>query len=279
MQKTGLNRDTIDKFYTKQSVATECVIIAREKLLIEPTKDIIIEPSAGNGSFITEIKNTCQNTIFYDIEPEHCEIVKQDYLTIDLKEIEMPDLYTKIHIMGNPPFGRQSSIAIKFIKKSAEVADSISFILPKSFKKDSMRRHFPINFHLIYEKDIETKSFIQDDAVIDVPCVFQIWQRQDNERFIKPKETELKNIYKFVNKDEMPDISIRRVGGTAGKIDDTNIETKNIQSHYFIKFDPSVNKKNIIDKLKNISYTENNTVGPKSISKQEFIREFNKILQ
>ena len=39
--------------------------------------------------------------------------------------------FNKIHIIGNPPFGRQSSLAIKFIKKSVEYCDSISFILPK----------------------------------------------------------------------------------------------------------------------------------------------------
>ena len=46
----------------------------------------------------------------------------------------------KIHVIGNPPFGRQSSLAIKFIKKSCSFSDTISFILPKSFKKDSMKK-------------------------------------------------------------------------------------------------------------------------------------------
>jgi hypothetical protein len=44
-----------------------------------------------------------------------------------------------IHIIGNPPFGRQSSTAIKFIKKSCLFCNSLSFILPKSFKKDSLK--------------------------------------------------------------------------------------------------------------------------------------------
>ena len=81
----------------------------------------------------------------------------------------------------------------------------------------------------------------------------------------------------FVKQDENPDISFRRVGVNAGKIDTINLPDKSIQSHYFIKFKDGIDKKIIIDKLTNIIYDDNNTVGPKSISKQEIIKEFNKI--
>jgi hypothetical protein len=56
------------------------------------------------------------------------------------------------------------------------------------------------------------------------------------------------------------------------------INNKSLQSHYFIKF---TNKKTIdenIETLKLIKFNFNNTVGPKSISKQELIEEFNKLL-
>ena len=81
----------------------------------------------------------------------------------------------------------------------------------------------------------------------------------------------------FVNKMEDPDISFRRVGVNAGKID-TYITDKSIQSHYFIKF---TNNKLLYNNVKNIStikYSFNNTVGSKSISKQELIKEFIKVL-
>ena len=68
--------------------------------------------------------------------------------------------YPKIHVIGNPPFGRQASFAIKFIKLCCEFATTISFILPKSFKKTSMQKHFSINYHLIYENDLPDNSFL-----------------------------------------------------------------------------------------------------------------------
>jgi predicted RNA methylase len=277
MQTTGLKRDPIDKFYTSSSVAKECITDITQHLHIDIEKDIIIEPSAGNGSFIAEIKKICNNTLFYDIAPESDEIIKQDYLQLDLQGIEMPDLSTKIHIIGNPPFGRQSTLAIQFIKKSATVADTISFILPKSFKKDSMIRHFPKNFHLIYQKDIATNSFLRNNVITDVPCVLQIWEKRDFDRITSQKMQTDPAIYQFVKFNELPDISFRRVGVNAGVIDDVNLSIKSPQSHYFIKFAPTVNKKDIIATLRSISYVSDNTVGPKSISKQEIIKEFNKI--
>ena len=78
----------------------------------------------------------------------------------------------------------------------------------------------------------------------------------------------------FVKKEDEPHISFRRVGVNAGFID-INFKDKNIQSHYFIKF---TNDKSIEDnlmKLSNITFDTNNTVGPKSISKQEIISVFN----
>ena len=38
--------------------------------------DLIIEPSAGNGSFIKGIKSLTNNFIFFDIEPDNEEIIK-----------------------------------------------------------------------------------------------------------------------------------------------------------------------------------------------------------
>ena len=84
----------------------------------------------------------------------------------------------KIHIIGNPPFGRQSSLAIKFIKNLVNIAIVCLFILPKSFKKDSMKKHFPLEYHLIFEFDLPENSFIVDDKEHNVPCVFQIWEKK-----------------------------------------------------------------------------------------------------
>ena len=111
---SGLKRNTIDKYYTNNFIVNEIIQIIKLQNIIN-NDDLIIEPSAGNGAFINGIKSLTSNYLFYDIEPEHKEIIKQDFLSLDLTNII--NRYKNIHIIGNPPFGRQSSTAIKFIKK------------------------------------------------------------------------------------------------------------------------------------------------------------------
>ena len=230
-QDVGLLRNTIDKYYTNPNVANLCIDKIMEYL--SPNKeDLLIEPSAGNGSFIKGMKEISNRCEFYDIEPENSEIIKQDYMALNIERLLNET--NLIHVIGNPPFGRQSSMAIKFIKHSSKFANSISFILPKSFKKDSMQKHFPLDFHLIFEQDIEENGFLVDDNVYDVPCVFQIWQRKGENRSVSEKL--IPKGFQFVKKSENPDIAFRRVGVYAGNIFKDDIENKSEQSHYFIKF-------------------------------------------
>ena len=267
-QTVGLKRNTIDKYYTKPAIAEQCLSAFNNAVTLAPN-DYIIEPSAGNGAFIPGIKALTNNYYFYDLEPANDEIIKKDYLKGDYS-----DTGQNIHTIGNPPFGRQSSLAIQFIKMSCKFSKSVSFILPKSFKKDSLKRAFPLNFHLIYEMDIPDNSFLVDGIEHNVPCVFQIWIKQPHHR--KEIETIEPTHFIFVKKTEAPDISVRRVGVNAGAIN-TNTD-QSIQSHYFIKFTNQKSTDDNIAQLIKIKYKFNNTVGPKSISKQELIKEFNQYL-
>ncbi len=270
-QNNGLKRNTIDKFYTKKEITILCYNYIKNNIVISFENDLIIEPSAGNGAFIDIIEKLSKNNLFFDIKPENNKIIKKDFLEYIIEE--KYKTFSSIHIIGNPPFGRQSSLAIKFIKKSMLFCNSISFILPKSFKKESMKSKFDINFHLVLEIDIPKNSFELNNIEYDVPCVFQIWIKKDFPRIINKKL--YPENFSFVKKNENPDISFRRVGFNAGNID-KNTENKSEQSHYFIKFNSK--KKDLDSIIKNLSkiiFEENNTVGPKSISKQELIKEFN----
>jgi len=271
-QDKGLKRDTTDKYYTKENIVEKCKIKIKEFINIKEN-DLIIEPSAGNGSFIKLIKELSKNYKFYDLIPENNNIIKQDFLLLDTTEIIKP--YNKIHIIGNPPFGRQSSLAIKFIKKCCCFSNTISFILPKSFKKESNKSKFDTFFHLIYEEDLPKNSFSVGGEDCDVPCLFQIWQKKKTQRFVPEKIDPLN--FKFVKKTELHDISFRRVGVNAGNIS-KNTDDKSIESHYFIKFMNNNLIDNNIELLNKIKFETDNTVGPKSISKQELIKEFNKLL-
>ena len=190
MQSTGKKRNTIDKFYTKPKVVERYINIFKKYVNKD---DTIIEPSAGCGAWITPLD--AFDLIAYDIQPEGPNIQQMNFLDVDLHAFQ-----SNLHFIGNPPFGRQSSLAKKFIKHicSCEKTQTIAFILPKSFKKLGVQRVFPAIFHLKYQDDIEKNAFLLNNNPYDVPCIFQIWVRKDTERFIPAKLTP--KGYRFVKK-------------------------------------------------------------------------------
>ena len=250
-----------DKFYTKKEVA--------EKLIsyLDMTKyDYVIEPSAGNGTFYDLILN--ENKIGLDIAPESANIIKQDWF-----DYEIDGDYKKILALGNPPFGTQGNTAFNFIKKCDSLKiDTIAFILPKSFKKDSYKRKIPSYYHLELEMDLEDNSFELLGEDYSVPCIFQIWERKSVIRELERAKT-TSELLSFVKKGDNPDYSFRRVGFYAGLIYD-EIDNKSEQSHYFIKSDDSIK-----EVIKNIKWEHNNTVGPRSIGKGELIKEIERIVK
>lgn len=269
MKKTGLRRDTIDKFYTSEATVQRVVALVREYVDIN-TSDVILEPSAGSGAFLQSLKELSGNVVAMDVAPEHEEVTLCDFFEWQ------PPPHTTIHVVGNPLFGRQSSTAIRFIKRCATFATSISFILPRSFKKSSMQRCFPSHFHLLHSEDTPVNSFIVDNREHDVPCVIQIWKRCDTPRESPPLPSPRN--FRFVRRDEQPHIAVRRVGVRAGAIH-TTIDDKSTSSHYFLRFDDDTNVDTLIEKLRDVTFDHNNTVAARSISKPELIHLFNSVLE
>lgn len=270
-QDTGKFRTNMkDQFYTNETVAKSCInnII---NILPYTSKYIWIEPSAGNGAFLNNVP-TSYEKIGIDIEPQAKDIIKQDYLKW------LPPKDKDIIIFGNPPFGRQSSLAKSFISKSCEFAKVIAFILPKSFTKPSMFNVFDLKFHLIHSTELEKDSFVINGSKYDVPCVFQIWQKNNTDRIIEAKVEP--NGFQYVKPSENYDIVFRRVGGLAGKCYKNDGTDYSIQSHYFIKFNDNVVHfiDNIIEKINNHIFP-NNTLGPRSLSKSETNLVVNDILE
>lgn len=263
-----MDRRSLDKFYTKDHVALDC--IHQMLNVIHPSlDDLFVEPSAGNGSFVKGLEQLEQKLDAIDLYPEDITIRQQNFYTY-----HPPHTKGLIHVIGNPPFGRQSSEAFRFIKKAAEFAYSISFILPKSFKKESTQKRIPSYFHLVHESDLPNSSFLLDDIDYEVPCVFQIWRKEDYPR--KVIEPVTSPDFEFVKKNQQPHASIRRVGMNTGEVS-TDLRNKNIQTHYFIKFTDEGRLDGYLSRLRSLTYpSKDYTVGPRSIGRTEIIKEWNK---
>lgn len=133
-----------------------------------------VEPSAGSGSFFKLLNH--QKRIGLDIEPKDKNIKKKDFLMWQYDGMEK----NNVVVIGNPPFGRRSKIAIEFFNKSAEFAHTIGFIVPVQFRKYSVHSKLNSNYKLIAEKFLPENSFITEDGNdFNVNCVFQIWTKKN----------------------------------------------------------------------------------------------------
>lgn len=224
-----------------------------------PTNVQWIEPSAGTGSFLGHVPHA----IGYDIDPRAERIQRANFLELSLPR--------GCVVFGNPPFGRQSSLAKQFIRHAAGFADWIGFILPRSFVKPSMQKVFPLEFHLVHTHPLPENSFVVDGLPYDVPCVFQIWKRETT-----PRAEEIADSpdgFAYVKKEQGYTLAFRRVGFYAGRCYLPN-ESLSVQSHYFLRLeDPS--KANTILAAAALHVFPTNTTGPRSLSKGEATRFLN----
>ena len=274
-QDTGKYRVNLkDKFYTKTDIAKKCIDTIVGKIP-EVKNYVWIEPSAGDGSFLRNLPEKYEK-IGVDLEPGAPGIIQADFLKWDYN-VCGKDATKKTIIFGNPPFGRQSSTAKAFIKKSCIIADIIAFILPKSFMKPSMSSAFDAKFHMEFAKELAKDSFLINGVAHDVPCIFQIWVKRPENRVKDTRESESGFKYKRPNEDY--DLAIRRVGGLAGKAYRRGIKEFNAQTHYFVKLDNIENGaiEKFMERVNSHKFSDN-TVGPRSISKTEMNMVLNRII-
>lgn len=261
--------DDLDQFYTNPKVARDCYTFLKKHVKQQGKKYYYVEPSAGDGAFYNCMPPTRRAGI--DLEPKCIGVVKQDFFDYVFPCEE------EILTLGNPPFGKNASLAVKFFNRAASFSQvkSIAFIVPKTFKKVSIQNKLNLNFHLVKEMELDDESFLKDGQPYRVPCCFQIWERRSTQReqvHVDPEN----EWFTFVKKDKSPDLAVRRVGGKTGTCTD-EIGPCKTHSFYFLKLKDGVSKErlqNHINKLqkdKSFLKIASNTAGVRSMSIGEFI--------
>lgn len=234
-----------DKYYTSQKLSKYCIDKTFELIGKENITNII-EPSAGDGSFSNQL-----NCDAYDIEPEHNNIIKQDFL-----QLLVPYKKGRL-VIGNPPYGPKMHLVVKFFKKSVELCDYISFILPIS-QLDNNASLF--EFDLIYSEDLG----LQEYSDRKIYCCLNIYKRGETlhkkPSFKMNDITIIRDAKKGYN--DIQDYDIRMVywgSGCAGKI--LSKDDKRYAGEYKIKIHNEKIKDRIIKVLSNINWkTELKTI-------------------
>jgi predicted RNA methylase len=178
------NKLHMDKYYTPPYLA-EYIVNKTKEIIGEENITEWLEPSAGAGVFLNCLP---EGTLAYDIEPEDDRIVKQDFLELNLK-------YKKGRcIIGNPPFGSGNTLAVQFFKKSIQLSNYISFILPISQINNTQQMY---EFDLIYSENLNKQKYTDRE----IHCCFNIYKRPADGKLNQKKKYNFKD-FKLIEKRE-----------------------------------------------------------------------------
>jgi hypothetical protein len=260
-----------DQFYTNTDIAEQCFNKLKQTIDID-SFDYHMEPSAGTGAFYKLLDP--DKRIGIDIDPKCEGVEKMDFLTYN-----PPDKEKRYLLVGNPPFGKNSSLAIQFFNRGAAFCDTIAFIVPRIFKRVSVQNKLSMDFILTYNEDLPVKPCCFT-PIMDAKCCFQIWTRT-NERRNKVVYDKTHSDFSFVKhgpKDDkgqptpptLADFAVKAYGSNCGGIVDTNLETLRPKSWHWIK--ANIDVKELKKRLESLNYSmTKDTVRQDSLGQQELI--------
>jgi hypothetical protein len=273
----------LDKFYTVPSYSKKCIDKVFELYDINRW-DLIIEPSAGNGSFFNQLPNTEKNItkIGIDILPENENIIKQNFF-----EYQPPVDKKNILVIGNPPFGKVSSLAINFFNHAAQWATIIAFIIPRTFRRASVQNKLNDMFHLVYDEEVSNKPCCFSPPMM-VKCCFQIWERKIEKRPLINLPTK-HNHWEFLafgpndskgqpTPPDGADFAIRAYGGKIGDIKIEDLDILRPKSWHWIK--SNIDKEKLIDIFKQLDYSNSlNTARQNSMGRGELVNLYSDFIK
>lgn len=270
MATATTRQEGLDKFYTVPSVAKECLQKVGHTYSWD-SWDLVVEPSAGNGSFFLQIPTS--KKIGIDLLPEHSQLQKQDFFTF------IPSISGNILVVGNPPFGKVSSLAVKFFNHAASFASVIAFIIPRTFRRRSVQNKLHQSFHLLYDIELPLEPCAFSPPMM-AKCCFQIWEKRGEQRNIvtlpltHPHWTFLHCGPLDTSGQPTPpqnaDFAIRAYGGKCGEIRLLELNTLRPKSWHWIK--ASIDMNLLVQRFQTLDYSlSQDTARQNSIGRAELV--------
>ena len=261
----------MDQFYTNDDVALR-LWNTLQTIVNTVDYDVVLEPSAGKGAFFRLFPES--KRIGLDIQPKFEGIEKMDYFDF------VPQLEKTYLVVGNPPFGKISSTAVKFFNKSASFADCIAFIVPRTFKRVSVHNQLSLDFHLVYNEDLPVTPCCFTPKM-SAKCCFQIWTKTTCPRkiviydkthpdfiFVKHGPKDKKN--QPTPPVEDSDFAVKAYGSNCGEIQDTCLDMLRPKSWHWIK--SNIDIETLKSRFKSLDYNmSKDTVRQDSLGQQELI--------
>lgn len=255
-----------DQFYTRPDLAQRLSACMMESLPHAASHYRWLEPSAGGGAFWECLP---RGSLALDVEPRHPAVRAADFLAWTPEGEPGPT--RRWAVVGNPPFGKNASLAVQFFNHAACFAEAIGFIVPRTFQKPSLQNRLDRRFWLIHEEVLPECSFLFEGEPRAVPCVFQIWVRRTEVRqAATPVRTHPD--FSFVPR-ASADFALQRVGVAAGCVKDLHHRSLAASSHYFLRVTNRAKVLAIRDRFSVLNWdaVKWSTAGNPSISKAEVV--------
>jgi predicted RNA methylase len=285
--------NTLDQYYTKPEMARQCVAALAS---MNYTFDLILDPSAGTGSFLPALRDHFPKTrvLAHDIDPKRPFIKKSDFLD----ERDWSDCgkelsnYKNIAVCTNPPFGSHSVTAKQFFKRASTFASVIAFVLSAAFGKKHTQDSIDRYWFLVHQVDFLNESFETEIGEKQLRTVFQIWEKREYLRFSLPIPAA--RVFYYVKRKDAPyraHIAIRQNGSNVGMcviVDSMSFTAagnihQNGKNYYYIASAKLVRfsaKQQFRDQFNQLSWPSAcYTVGHKSLGKNELTESIDEQLQ
>jgi hypothetical protein len=257
----------LDQFYTDPRLAQ--LLVTRLRAYLGDRQEGVrwLEPSAGGGAFLDALP---AEALALDLEPADPRVEQGDFLNRPF------DALQPWVVVGNPPFGKNAALAIRFFNHAATFAQVIAFIVPRTFQKGSVQRRLHARFHLEQEWEIPEDAFVFEGQPVHVPCVFQIWGRQDGARAHQALPTTHPDFAYTAR--EQADFAFQRVGARAGAIKDIGPDQRGLAapSHHFIRVTDRAQVAAVRARFESLDWTaiKHRTAGNPSIAKTELVAQY-----
>lgn len=266
---------SLDQFYTLPAVATACSIALVEVMSargVAPEACFFVEPSAGAGAFLPPLAGFPHLAL--DIDPHNPNVIEVDFIESGAALAVAAAAGRPCVVVGNPPFGKNASLALRFVNHAATFADWVAFILPRTFEKSLFQDRVHPRLHLELSVPLEKESFTHAGQPYAVPVVFQVWRRRDGDRARAASSSMTHRDFAFVADSSAAAFAFQRVGAAAGKVSTEGLE-KSWRSHYFIQPRKGC-PRDVRTILASIDWTavKHRTAGNPSIGKRELVAAY-----
>lgn len=263
----------LDQFYTDRAVAA--TLTARLLAYLaesgrSPEHLTFLEPSAGAGAFVRALSEQCPTAALdaVDIDPRYPGVRLGDFLRAD------PQAQV---VFGNPPFGKNAGLAVRFFNHAALSAQVIAFIVPRTFEKHSLQKRLDPGFACTLEVPVDPNSFHFEGEPVAVPCVFQVWERlpAGQRRDVASKPVTHPD-FTFQRVPEGAAFAFQRVGVQAGRTKGLDATHLAPPSHYFLVPRTGLPGPELRRRLDSLDWSQikARTAGNPSISKAELVEAY-----